>query len=137
MKRLILILIINFIAIFSSVAQSEAVHKAFEEKFPNMTHVTWSNENVTEWQADFLFDGAKFSTVFTSKGTWIETIRIIKVTELPQDVRNSILTKFPHWEITELNRTEKAKSGISYEVNLKKGRERKNIAFKEDGSIIQ
>ena len=46
------------------------------------------------------------------------------------------MTNFPHWEIAELNKIEKANSGVSYEANLKKGKEKKNIAIKEDGSII-
>jgi hypothetical protein len=136
MKRIILIVILIYIAVSTTVAQPEPVHKAFEAKFPKAIKVNWSNENVTHWQADFQVDGIKYSSLFTSQGAWIETIRVLKISELPIEVRNSIMTKFPHWEITELNKTEKAKNGISYEVNLKKGRERKNIAFNEDGSII-
>lgn len=136
MKRIVLIVILNCLAVCSAVAQSEPVHKSFEERFPNATHVNWGNGNDTDWEADFLMNGSKYSASFTSKGVWIATIRIIKLNELPQEVRNSIITKFPHWEITELNRTEKAKDGVSYEVNLKKGRERKNIAFNKDGSIL-
>jgi hypothetical protein len=137
MKRIISILILITIVVCTSAAQPAPVHKAFEAKFPKANHVNWSNENATLWQSDFQVDGNKYSSVFTPQGTWIETIRIIKISELPVEVRNSIFTKFPHWEITELNKTENAKSGISYEVNLKKGRERKNIAFRGDGSIIQ
>ena len=137
LKRNILMLsILLFVLSTVAKAQPEPVHKAFEAKYPKAIKVNWSNENVTGWQADFQVDGIKYSSLFTSQGAWIETIRVIKITELPVEVRNSIMTKFPHWEITELNKTEKAKTGISYEVNLKTGRERKNIAFNEDGTII-
>lgn len=138
MKRKLLItglLCLTLAAI--SIAQPELVQKAFEQKFPKATKVNWSNENATVWLADFQIDKVKYSAVYTPQGTWKETIKIIKLGELPTDVRNSIITKFPDWEITEINKTEKAKSGVAYEVNLKKGREKKNIAFGEDGAIIR
>jgi len=136
MKRILLILIFSYSAICSLTAQPEAVHNAFGVKFPNAVQVIWGNGNGTEWEADFMIDGSKYSALFDLQGKWIETIRIIKLFELPQDVRNSIVTNFPHWEIAELNKIEKANSGVSYEANLKKGKEKKNIAIKEDGSII-
>ena len=138
MKRNILVAAILFIA-FGAIATAQpiAVQIAFKQKFTKVAQVNWSNENATVWQADFKIDQTKYSVVFTPQGAWLETIKMIKLNELPTNVRNSIFTKFPYWEIKEMNKTEKVKGEISYEVNLKKGRERKNIAYKEDGSIIQ
>lgn len=138
MKKNILVAAVFFIAFCTiTTAQPLAVQIAFKQKFTKVVQVSWSNENGTLWQADFKIDQIKYSAVYTPQGIWIETIRVIKLNELPTFVRNSIFTKFPNWEITEMNKTEKAKGGVSFEVNLKKGRDRKNIAFKEDGSIIQ
>jgi len=117
-------------------AQTAPVKKAFEQKFPKAVNVKWSNENATEWQADFTIDKVKYSAAFTPQGIWLETIMVIKLSELPQVVRYTIEIQFPHWEITETNKTERAKDGVFYVVNLKKGRETKNLAFRENGTII-
>jgi hypothetical protein len=113
-----------------------AVQKAFKQKFPNATKVSWGKEDATEWEAEFTFDESKLSSNFTNDGTWVETEKEISVSELPKAVTDTIKTKYPDWKITEADKTETAKHGIIYEADLKNGMDKKAVAFKEDGTLI-
>jgi hypothetical protein len=81
MKKLLLIilsatLICNYVF---SVTPPEVVKKAFDKKFPASSDVTWSKENVKEWEAEFTFEGNKLSANFAVDGTWIETEQAIAI----------------------------------------------------------
>ena len=113
-----------------------AVQKAFEQKFPNATKVSWDMENKTEWEADFTFNEKKLSANFSVDGLWVETEQKINVSEFPKAVTDAIQKKYPEWKITEADRTESAKNGLIYEADMKSGTQKKEVAFKEDGSAI-
>lgn len=113
-----------------------AVQKAFEKKFPNATSVSWGKEGDKEWEAEFTFDGDKISSNFAEDGTWLETEKEIKIANLPKAVADAINLKYPGWTITEADKTESSKHGTIYEADLKKGIEKKDVAFKEDGLPI-
>lgn len=114
----------------------EAVQKAFEQKFPIATSVSWRKENKTEWEAEFMFNGGKLSANFTNDGTWVETEKQIAVSEFPKVVADAIQKLYPGWKITEADRTETAKNGLIYEVDIKSGTQKKEVAFKEDGTPV-
>lgn len=112
------------------------VQKAFEQKFPKATNVSWGKENKTEWEAEFTLDGGKFSANFTNDGTWVETEKKIAVSEFPKPVADAIQKQYPGWKITEADRTETAKNGLIYEADIKSGMQKKEVAFKEDGTPV-
>ncbi len=119
-----------------TVVTPEAVKKAFDQKFPSATKVKWGMENAKEWEAEFNFKGSEFSANFTSDGTWVETEKEIKVTELPKAVADAIAKQYAGWAITEADRTETAKNGTIYEADIKNGKGKKEVAFKEDGTPV-
>lgn len=112
------------------------VEKAFEQKFPNATNVHWGKENAKEWEAEFVLKGENISANFTSDGKWVETEKEIKATELPTAVAEAIKKQYPGWSITEADKTETEKNGTIYEVAIKKGKDKKGVAFKENGSPV-
>ena len=114
-----------------------AVQKAFEKKFPNATSISWGKENSKEWEAEFTFDGNKISANFAEDGTWLETEKGIKISDLPKAVTEAINLKYPGWTITEADKTESLKHGTIYEADLKKGMEKKSVAYKEDGTSVK
>lgn len=113
-----------------------SVKKAFEAKFTTATNVKWGKEGTTEWEATFSFEGDKLSANFAEDGKWLETERQIIITDLPKPVGDSIKTKFPGWTITVADKTETAKHGLIYEADIKKGKAKKEVAFKEDGISV-
>jgi hypothetical protein len=114
-----------------------AVQKAFEKKFPNATNISWGKENTKEWEAEFTFDGDKISANFAEDGTWLETEKEINAAGLPKAVAEAISLKYPGWTIIEADKTESSKHGTIYEADLKKGKEKKSVAFKEDGTAVK
>jgi hypothetical protein len=138
MKKLNLLIL--SLAIFCNysfgITPPAAVQKAFEKKFPTATMVSWGKEGAKEWEAEFTFNGSKISANFTDDGTWLETEKAIKVIELPKAVAESIKTKFQGWVISAADKTETPKLGTIYEADLKKGKEKKSVAFREDGTLV-
>ena len=139
MKRIIIILIgiTMSCSISFAVAPPIAVQKAFEQKFPKATKVSWGKENRKEWEAEFSLGGNKISANFANDGTWLETERTIAVSELPKAVSESINKAYPAWKITETEKTESLSKGIIYEAEIKSGLHKKEISLKEDGTLIK
>lgn len=135
-----LILMIVSIALICSCSLAgtppAAVQKAFEQKFPKATKVSWGKENEKEWEAEFTNNGGKLSANFRNDGAWLETEKEINVSELPKAVNDAIQKKYPGWKITEADRTETAKNGLIYEADIKSGIHKKEVAFKEDGTVV-
>lgn len=113
-----------------------AVKKAFDKKFPTATKISWGKEAAKEWEAEFTFEGSKISANFFEDGTWLETERQIKAANLPSAVAASIKSKYPGWVISEADKTESAKHGTIYEADLKKGKLKKDVVFKENGTSV-
>ena len=113
-----------------------AVKAAFEKKFPTATKVSWDKEAATEWEAEFTFEGSSISANFAEDGTWLETEKKINATNLPKAVADAIKSKYPGWTISEADKTETSKHGTIYEADLKKGMDKKSVAYKEDGTPV-
>lgn len=138
MRKLFLIILSIALTCICSLAGTPpaAIQKAFEQKFPKATKVTWGRENQKEWEAGFTFNGGKLSANFTNDGAWVETEKEITVSEFPKAVTDAIQKKYPGWKITEADRTETAKNGLIYEADIKSGMHKKEVAFKEDGTAV-
>lgn len=115
----------------------KAVSEAFMKKFPTALKVSWGKESPKEWEAEFTLNGEKISANFSLDGTWIETEKEIKATDLPEAVLSNVKIKFVNWKIAEADKTETAKHGTIYEVDLKNGLKRKSLAFKADGTEVK
>lgn len=139
MKKLALsILSVALFCICSfAMTPPKAVKDAFEKKFPSATKVVWGKEAAKEWEAEFIFAGSKISANFSEDGAWLETEREIKVSDLPPAVTMAIKTNYPGWVIVEADKTETSKNGIIYEADLKKGKAKKAVGYKEDGTFIK
>ena len=115
----------------------EAVQKAFTKMFPTVTKVKWGKENATEYEAEFDLNGAEMSANFTSDGTWVETETEIEASQLPAAVSTAIEKQYSGWAIREAAKVESATKGLIYEADIKSGVQRKEVAFKEDGTSVE
>lgn len=115
----------------------KAVSDAFMKKFPTATKVTWGIEGPKEWEAEFTLNGEKISANFDKNGTWLETEKEIKAENLPKPILIALKMNFNDWKIAEADKTETAKHGTIYEVDLKKGTKTKSLAYKEDGKSVK
>ena len=133
---LITVNILLFSTTIFAVTPTAPVKKSFQEKFPASKNVIWGKENATEYEADFTFKGNKISANFNTDGTWIETEQQITVAALPKAVAAAIQKKYAGWKITEADKTETAKNGLIYEADIKSGTQKKEVAYKEDGTPV-
>jgi hypothetical protein len=138
MKKVMMILAIVFIYSCSFASTPpKVVSDAFAKKFPTATKVSWGKEGPKEWEAEFTLNGEKISANFGQDGTWLETEQEIKASSLPAAVLANVKMKYSDWKIAEADKTETAKQGIIYEVDLKKGLKSKSLAFKADGTAVK
>jgi hypothetical protein len=115
---------------------SAAVSKAFNEKFPKATDVSWEMENKSEYEADFKLNNEKFSASFDLNGKWLETEIEIEVAKLPQVVSQSLVKTYPGFTIKEAEKIETADKGTIYEVKINKDKETFEIQLSSKGDIL-
>lgn len=131
-----MLILLNLATSFAQSKAPAAVISAFKQKFPTATKVSWGKENAKEWEAEFTLDGNKVSANFNLEGVWLETEMEIPVSKLPKAVADAIQKQYPNWKITEANKTETAKNGWIYEADIKSGKQKKEVVFKEDGTSV-
>ncbi|MEI7522912.1 MAG: PepSY-like domain-containing protein [Mariniphaga sp.] len=135
-KVFLTLIIIVFISNAFAITPPENVSKAFLAKFKTATNVKWGKEGAKEWEATFSYEGDKLSANFAADGKWLETELQIPISGLPKPVNEAIKSQYPGWTITEADKTETLKHGTIYEADLKKGGAKKEVAFKEDGTVV-
>ena len=124
------------IAFTTQTKAPQAVLEAFVRKFPDAKNVNWDKENVSEWEAEFKWNGVKYSANFLENGTWQETEHKIKESEVPQNVLASLKTNFPGYEIKESEISE-TPSATVYEFGVKKGGEEMEVAIDNTGKVVK
>lgn len=138
MKKVMMILAIVLIYSCSFAGTPpKAVSDAFMKKFNAATKVSWGKEGPKEWEAEFTLNGEKISANFNQDGIWLETEQEINAANLPAEVLSNVKMKYAAWKIVEADKTETAKHGTIYEVDLKKGLKSKSLAFKSDGTSVK
>jgi Putative beta-lactamase-inhibitor-like, PepSY-like len=125
-----------FVVCSYAATPPESVKKTFNQKYPTATKVKWGMEKANEWEAEFIFNGEKLAANFKEDGTWVETEHKIKFNQLPMAVAEAYNKTFLDWKIIEVDRTETVKNGVIYEIDMKKGKEKKTAAYKEDGTVV-
>lgn len=139
MKK-ITFLLFSFFAL-SSYAQKisadnvpETVKNAFKQKFPTAQKVKWELD-YENYEAEFKMDKKEMSATFSKDGEWIETETPIKVSALPQSVKDFLSTNFSGFVVKEAEKEETLK-GIMYELEIKKGEIEYEVIVSEAGKLI-
>lgn len=112
------------------------VHAFFNAKFPKAEKVEWEMENDHEYEAEFKNGGLKQSAKFDKAGKWIETETEIKVSELPEVIKNAVAAEFPGFKLEEACKVESAITGMGYEVEVEKGKEEFDVLLDETGKVL-
>jgi hypothetical protein len=139
MKKLILIISILVITgtLFAGSKPPKAVQNAFNEKFPAVSNLKWSEENDNEWEANFKLDGINTSANFSNDGAWLETETEIPVSQLPEKITSAINAGYAGYKIVGAAKIEKVTGEITYEADIKSGKKKKELIYREDGTIAK
>ena len=114
----------------------KAVTEAFAKKFPTATSVKWDKESETEWEAEFKMNKVEFSANFLQDGTWKETEHEIEEKDVPQNVKDALMSAFSGYDIEEVEVSETAK-GLVYEFGIEKGHTEMEVAINQNGTIVR
>jgi hypothetical protein len=135
-----LILIIISIFSFSIFAQYVEVPKRVQDEFmklyPKTTEVKWSKESQDEFEAEFKDNGETVSVVLNTEGELIETETKINIKDLPKSVEPFVMENYKDYEITEAAKIIDGKGVLTYEAEISKGKEKKDLLFDKDGKSI-
>lgn len=115
---------------------SQKVKDAFAKKFPAANKVKWEKENATEWEAEFEINKVEYSANFLEDGTWTETEHEIEEKDVPQNVKSTLKSEFPDYEMEEAEISE-TQNGIVYEFEIEKGETEIKVVIALDGTIIK
>lgn len=114
---------------------SAEVKTAFDQKFPDAKNVKWEKESDAEWEADFKWNGTKYSAIFTTGGDWKETEHGIKLSEIPSAVKSTLDSDFNGFKVEESEIAE-TPDGTLYEFEVEKGEETYEVAIGSDGRVL-
>ncbi|WP_369048372.1 PepSY-like domain-containing protein [Tenacibaculum sp. UWU-22] len=140
MKNVICTLLTLVVFGFSAYAQKRTVPEkakaAFQQKYPGVKKVKWSQENEKEWEAEFKMNGKRYSSNFSSEGEWLEFEYRIKKSQIPELIKQTLDSEFSGYKIekAEISQTSKGKL---YEVELEKGKSEIEAVINTDGKVVK
>ena len=139
MKNLIIIsgILIITVSTFAFGNPPKAVKDSFKQKFPAVEKVKWAKENNGEWEANFSLNDIKASANFSQDGMWLESETEIPAAQLPEKVISSINESYSGYVIVGAAKIENNKNEIFYEADIKSGKKKKEVLYKEDGTFIK
>lgn len=82
---------------------------------------------------------SKTYAVYDAKGNLIHSREIIRDTELPEAIRNTIVANYPGWKITGDKEVIRERKGIddTYKVELTKSKEKRILIMDPEGQVIK
>ena len=120
----------------TAFAQSNEVKSTLTKMFPSAENVKWSQEDDTEWEAEFNINVQKFSANFSNNGTWLETERELETVEIPTAIQTTIAKEFADYQVKEAALSE-TKNGSVFEFELSQGKTVLEVTFNRDGSVVK
>jgi len=114
----------------------KAVVETFAIKYPGETDPDWQVDKNGNYEAHFKKEKIHFRADFAPNGNWIETESNIKKKQLPKAILNAIERDYKGIDIVEIEKVSSASKGLFYDVEFKIEGEKKDIEFREDGTVI-
>ena len=108
-----------------------AVKTSFAKDFPGMS-AKWEKENAN-YEANFRMDGKTMSALYDAKGNKEETETDIKLSDLPQSVKDYIARNYKGEKIKEAAIITRANGEVNYEAEVKGT----DVLFTKDGKFIK
>lgn len=137
MKTLSLTMILwAFCSIVFAGNPPQKVLQTFQDKFTNAKKISWSKENASEWEAEFVLNDEKMSASFDLEGNWLETERDLKLDDLPKSVKSAFFEKYSDYKIQEIEAIQ-TPSFDGFEIALKKGSVKKEVLSDSLGNLTE
>ena len=142
MKKVLLLLpAVVFLSILTVSAQirkiPQEVTEALKNKFPDAQKVEWKDK-LTNFQADFTWQGAEWTAEFTGKGEWIESNKKLSFDALPAAVKDGFKkSKFNDWTPGSVTWIEKSDNTSCYKIYVEKSAVQKMFLFFSKAGVLE
>lgn len=113
-----------------------AVKDAFAKKYAGIKVEKWGKED-GNYEAEFDQGKDEMGAIFDPSGTFKYEEIEIKTNALPKPVFDYCTKNFVGWKIAEATKITDADGKISYETEIKKGREDFDALFDDAGNFIK
>jgi hypothetical protein len=143
MKNVILTVVTVFAinTVFAQkVKESEvpaAVKSSFQNSYKGAKAEKWEKEKDGNYEAEFDWNKAEMSANFNADGKLIQSEQEIKTTELPKTVSDYVTKNYAGYTISEAAKITDAAGAISYEAEVKKGKEEMDLIFDSNGNFLK
>lgn len=121
-----------------SVTPNAQVAKAFSEKYPAASQVSWEPKN-SYMTVKFLYDQLSNTAWFNQNGQWhLTETELRSKDQLPEAVLSAFTSSvYAQWTIDEIDRLERPDSENIYVLEVKNGQQEYELYYSEDGVLIK
>ncbi len=114
----------------------KAVTESFAKNFPGTKAKEWEKENDV-YEAEFDLKKVETSVTFSADGKLMETETEIATSALPKAVTDYVTKNYPGHKLSEASKIVDAAGTITYEAEVKKGKEEMDLLFDANGTFIK
>jgi hypothetical protein len=112
----------------------DLVKQSFSKVYPNIKVDTWEKEAVN-YEAEFHLNNVESSALFSEQGNFIELEQEIVLTDLPKAAIDYCHLNYKDYKLNEAAVITDVYKKATYEVELKKGKEKFDLLFDEQGNF--
>ena len=114
----------------------ELVKQSFSKVYPNIKVDAWEKE-AANYEAEFHLNNVESSALFSEHGNFIELEQEIVLTDLPKAAIDYCHLNYKKYKLNEAAIITDVYKKASYEIELKKGKEKFDLLFDEKGNFIK
>ncbi|MGZ3904746.1 MAG: PepSY-like domain-containing protein [Bacteroidia bacterium] len=115
----------------------KAVLTSFQNNFKGAKVEKWEKEKDGSYEAEFDVNKVETSASFSADGKLNETETEIKTSELPKAVTDYIAKNYAGYKNEEAAKIVDAGGKVSYEAEVKKGKEEMDLIFDSNGNFMK
>jgi hypothetical protein len=114
----------------------DLVKQSFSKVYPNIKVDAWEKE-AANYEAEFHLNNIESSALFSEHGNFIELEQEIVLTDLPKAVIEYCTLNYKDYKLNEAAIITDVYKRATYEVELKKGKEKFDLLFDEQGNFVK
>ena len=114
----------------------DAVKTSFNTKYPNTNVSKWDVDRNGNFEAHFKIKNISYNADFKKDGSWIETETSVDYMDLPESIKAVLKNEYSDWKIVELELVDHHSKGKFYDLEIKKGKVKKDVEVTEQGQVI-
>lgn len=133
-KILLLLFIIKTVLPASAQSIPEIISQNMSTSFASATNIEWNELSEGRYRANFIQNGIDKSALFSNTGNLLQLMFPVAPKDFPIEVNNSILKRFPGYEVMEALRVEISQE-VTFKIKIRKGKEVFEVVIDVFGKI--